>query len=145
MTQEFSKDYILEMKSISKSFPGVKALSNAKLRVKPGEVHALVGENGAGKSTLMNVLLGSIEPNNGEIIYMGKKVSFHSPHEALLKGISMVHQEMSLIPSVSVAENIWVGREPEFTRFGLISEKKDMNVLRHFWINTTLISIREAL
>ena len=124
MTQEISKDYILEMKSISKSFPGVKALSNANLRVKPGEVHALVGENGAGKSTLMNVLLGSIEPNSGEIIYRGKKVCFHSPHEALLNGISMVHQEMSLIPSVSVAENIWVGREPEFTRFGLISEKK---------------------
>ncbi len=124
MIQEISMDYILEMKSISKSFPGVKALSNANLRVKSGEVHALVGENGAGKSTLMNVLLGAVEPNSGEIIYRGKKVFLHSPHEALLHGISMVHQEMSLIPSVSVAENIWIGREPEFTTFGLISEKK---------------------
>lgn len=119
-----NNDYLLEMNHITKSFPGVKALGDASLHVRAGETHALVGENGAGKSTLMNVLLGSITPNSGEIIYCGNPVSFRSPHEALINGISMVHQELSLIPSVSVAENIWIGRESEFSNFGFINEKK---------------------
>lgn len=116
-------EYLLEMNHITKSFPGVKALGDASLHVRAGETHALVGENGAGKSTLMNVLLGSLAPSSGEIIYCGNPVLFRSPHEALTNGISMVHQEMSLIPSVSVAENIWIGRESLFTKFGIISEQ----------------------
>ena len=123
MTNSNNK-YLLEMNNITKSFPGVKALGDASLHVRAGEAHALVGENGAGKSTLMNILLGSITPGSGEIIYCGKKVSFRSPYEALANGISMVHQEMSLIPSVSVAENIWIGRETQFTKLGIISEKR---------------------
>lgn len=118
------QEYLLEMNHITKSFPGVKALGDASLHVKAGETHALVGENGAGKSSLMNVLLGSLTPNSGEILYCGKPVCFRNPHEALTNGISMVHQEMSLIPSVSVAENIWIGREALFTACGIINEKK---------------------
>lgn len=86
---------ILQMKGISKSFPGVKALSNVSLEVYPGEVHALMGENGAGKSTLMKILNGIYQPDEGEIIFNGKKVIITSPYDALKTGISMVRDEAS--------------------------------------------------
>lgn len=126
-------EYILEMNHITKSFPGVKALGDANLHVRAGETHALVGENGAGKSTLMNVLLGSLMRSSGEILYLGRPVCFKSPHEALTHGISMVHQEMSLIPSVSVAENVWIGRESLFTKFGIINEKSRLKRTRELF------------
>jgi len=116
--------YILEMHDIIKVFPGVRALDNAQLSIKKGEVHALIGENGAGKSTLMKILLGIYRPESGEIIYKGTKVKFQTPHEALSAGISMIHQEMSLIPTVDISENVWIGRERDFRSCGLIINKK---------------------
>ncbi|MEB3100574.1 sugar ABC transporter ATP-binding protein [Ferviditalea candida] len=101
---------VLEMKGISKTFPGVQALSDVNLIVESGEVHGLVGANGAGKSTLMKVLSGVIHPDAGEIIFKGQKVAFHSPLAAQQSGIAIIHQELSLVRSLSVAENIFLGR-----------------------------------
>ena len=115
---------LLEMKGITKRFPGVKALDGAQLTVRRGEVHALVGENGAGKSTLMKLLLGIHTPDEGSIVWKGSEVKFHSPHDAISHGISMIHQETSLMPTTSVAENIWVGREKDFTRFGFLDVRE---------------------
>jgi len=114
---------LLEMKNITKIFPGVKALDEVNLTIRRGEVHALIGENGAGKSTLMKVLLGIYTPDSGEIIFKGEKIRHNSPQEALQLGISMIHQELSLVPHRSVAENIFIGREPK-TRIGLLSWKE---------------------
>ena len=115
---------LLEMKDITKRFPGVKALDHAQLSIRRGEVMAIVGENGAGKSTLMKLLLGIYAPDEGTILWKGKEVRFHSPHDAIASGISMIHQETSLMPTMSVAENIWVGREHAFTRFGILNTKQ---------------------
>lgn len=101
---------ILEMKNISKSFPGVRALSDINLSAVKGEVHGLLGANGAGKSTLMKVLSGVIQPDKGDIFYNGKKVTFNSPLDAQEKGIAIIHQELSLVSSLTVAENIFLGR-----------------------------------
>lgn len=101
---------ILEMKGISKLFPGVKALQGITLKVKKGEVHGLLGANGAGKSTLMKVLSGVVEPNEGDISFKGEKVNFSSPLDAQRKGIVIIHQELSLVSTLSVAENIFIGR-----------------------------------
>ena len=105
---------VLMAKNISKSFQGLRALKNASFEVRRGEAHALIGENGAGKSTLMKIFLGIYRADSGEIIFKGKPVSFKNPNEALHAGISMIHQEISLIPSMTVAENIWLGRERDF-------------------------------
>lgn len=105
-------EYILEAKGIVKTFPGVKALNGVEFKLRQGEVHALVGENGAGKSTLMLTLGGVYKPDNGEILIDGEKVSFESAHDANKKGISIVYQELSLVPNLSVAENIFANRQP---------------------------------
>lgn len=105
-------EYRLEMQDVSKSFPGVKALDHARLKLKPGTVHALMGENGAGKSTLMKCMFGIYKMDEGEIIYEGKKVNISDPLHALKLGIAMVHQELQPITERSVAENIYVGRYP---------------------------------
>lgn len=105
-------EYVLEMREISKSFPGVKALDGVSIKVKPGTVHALMGENGAGKSTLMKCLFGIYEPDAGEVILNGQKVEFQSARQALDSGISMIHQELLPIPYRSVMENLWLGRYP---------------------------------
>lgn len=120
----YQDELVLEMRDIVKVFPGVKALDNAQLHLKRGEVHALIGENGAGKSTLMKVLLGIYKEDGGEVIYKGGPVHFKTPHDALQAGISMIHQEISLIPTVSVAENIWIGREKQFEKGGIISGRR---------------------
>lgn len=104
--------YLLEMIGISKEFPGVRALDNVTLRVRPGTVHALMGENGAGKSTLMKCLFGIYQPDAGEIYLEGRKVRFASARQALDNGVSMVHQELNLVRQRSVMENIWLGRFP---------------------------------
>lgn len=100
------------MRNISKSFPGVKALDGVQLRVEQGTVHAVMGENGAGKSTLMKVLFGQYEPDEGEIIFEGKPISFKSVKEAVNCGISMIYQELSPIKELSIAENVFTGRYP---------------------------------
>ena len=105
-------EYILEMKNITKTFPGVKALDDVTLRVRPGTVHSLMGENGAGKSTLMKCLFGIYKEDAGEMILNGVKVVFNSAKMALEHGVSMIHQELSNVPHRPVMENLWLGREP---------------------------------
>lgn len=118
--------YLLEMNNISKEFPGVKALDNVTLKVRPGTVHALMGENGAGKSTLMKCLFGIYKPDGGEIKLNGKRVTLNSSKEALLHGISMIHQELHPVPFRNVMENIWLGRFPvkKIGPFPFVDEKK---------------------
>jgi ribose transport system ATP-binding protein len=105
-------EYILEMRGVTKRFPGVVALDNAELALRPAEVHCLLGENGAGKSTLMKILAGAQPMDEGEIIVDGEPVTIQSPHHAQELGISMIYQEFNLSPYMSVAENIYLGREP---------------------------------
>jgi len=104
-------DFMIEMKGISKSFPGTKALDRVDLSVRPGEIHALLGENGAGKSTLMNVLTGQYMMDEGQILMEGNPIRISSPKDAFDKNIVMVPQELNLLPEASVAENIFLGNE----------------------------------
>jgi len=113
---------VLEMTGIVKEFPGVRALSGVDFRLFPGEIHALLGENGAGKSTLIKVLTGVYSLDGGTVTLNGTSVRFHSPSQAQQAGISTVYQEVNLCPNLSVAENIFIGREP--TRFGRIQWKR---------------------
>ena len=105
-------DIVLEARDIVKVFPGVRALDGVSLSVRRGEVHAIVGENGAGKSTLMMVLTGVYRPDSGSIMLDGEEVRFASPSEAVRRGVSIVYQELSLVPSLSLAENIFANRQP---------------------------------
>ena len=103
---------LLSLEGVSKEFPGVKALDNVRFDLNAGEVHAIVGENGAGKSTLMKILSGIYKKDTGVITYQGDHVNVSSPHEAQSLGISIIHQELNLMPHLTVAENIFIGREP---------------------------------
>ena len=105
-------NYVLEMIDVSKSFPGVQALKNVSFRLRPGSVHALMGENGAGKSTLMKCLVGLYQMNSGRILINGNEVHINNPLEASRLGISMIHQELSPVKERSVAENLFLGRTP---------------------------------
>ena len=119
-------DTILEMRGITKAFPGVKALDDVSLSVRRGEIHALVGENGAGKSTLMKVLSG-VYPHgaySGDIHFLGKPCRFHGIHDSERRGIVIIHQELALVPLLSIAENIFLGNEQ--ARLGVI----DWNLAR---------------
>lgn len=107
-----SKEMLLEVKDVTKQFPGTKALDHVKLNVKKGEVHALCGENGAGKSTLMNIIGGIYQPTEGELYFEGKKIEPRNPGESQKIGIGFVHQELSLCPHLTSAENIYIGRLP---------------------------------
>ncbi|MEK8028750.1 sugar ABC transporter ATP-binding protein [Pseudaquabacterium rugosum] len=104
--------HVLEMRGICKSFPGVKALDGVHLKVRPGTVHVLVGENGAGKSTLMKVLSGEHAIDEGEIWFRGERLDGGGTRDALARGIAMIHQELSPVPEMTIAENIFLGREP---------------------------------
>lgn len=117
------KDTILNMKGISKSFSGVQALKGCDFDLKSGECHALVGENGAGKSTLMKVLTGIHIPDEGKIEYMGAEVSFRGPRDAQNMGISIVHQELNTINDLTVAQNVFMGREGK----GFFTNDRDIN------------------
>ena len=137
-------EYILQMKGISKQFPGVKALDNVQLNLKPGSVLALMGENGAGKSTLMKCLFGIYKKDAGEILYNDQPLEISDPFDALQKGIAMVHQELQPIPERSIAENIFCGRYP---KKGFLVDHKKMHdeaqkyldeVGLHFDANTKL-------
>lgn len=103
---------LLQMKEISKSFPGVKALDRVSLEVQAGEIHALLGENGAGKSTLIKILGGLQPPDEGDIYFDGRKVEIKDVSFSESIGISVIHQELCLAPNMTVAENIFLGREP---------------------------------
>ncbi|WP_205619495.1 ribose ABC transporter ATP-binding protein RbsA [Ferrimonas senticii] len=113
---------LLSLNGIEKSFPGVKALNGAQLNVYPGQVMALMGENGAGKSTMMKVMTGIYQPEAGEIRLNGEVVKFSGPRQSQAAGLSIIHQELNLIDELSIAENIFLGREPK--RFGLIDWNK---------------------
>ena len=107
-------DLVLEVRDIVKTFPGVRALDGVRFELRRGEVHALVGENGAGKTTLMHILGGIYRPDSGEIRLEGRPVRFHSAHDAARSGISVVFQELSLVPNLSVAENVFANRQPTY-------------------------------
>ena len=113
-------EYRLEMRDVVKAFPGVKALNHAQLKLKPGTVHALMGENGAGKSTLMKCMFGIYHMDEGKVIYEGQEVQIKGPLDALNRGIAMVHQELQPIPERSIGENIYVGRYPT-KKFGPVT------------------------
>jgi ribose transport system ATP-binding protein len=118
-----TQEVILEVENVSKGFPGVKALDCVSFDLRKGEVHALVGENGAGKSTLMKILSGVYQPDSGTIRYKGKEVIFSDVTQASKAGIGIIYQELNLIPHLSVAANIFIGREP-LTPFGMLDENK---------------------
>lgn len=111
---------IIEMRGISKYYPGVTALDHVDLDIIEGEVHALAGKNGAGKSTLIKILGGAARPDTGEILFRGKKVVLHSPHDSIAAGIAIISQELMLIPELSVTENIMIGRLPR-TAMGMVN------------------------
>ncbi|WP_439525023.1 sugar ABC transporter ATP-binding protein [Marivita sp.] len=116
-------DVVLKVEGITKTFPGVKALDDVSFDIRSGEVHALVGENGAGKSTLMKVLAGLHTPDGGEINYQGASTHVAGPLDARRKGILLIHQELSLSPELSVAENIYLGAWPT-NRFGVLKKRE---------------------
>lgn len=114
---------MLDIKLVSKSFPGVQALKEVSFQVQTGEVHAVIGENGAGKSTLMKILSGVYTDYGGEIYIDGKRLLLHDPHDAQQHGIAIIHQELNLIPELTIAENIFLGREI-YTTLGMMDYKK---------------------
>ncbi|MDR0495368.1 MAG: ATP-binding cassette domain-containing protein, partial [Treponema sp.] len=116
-------DTILEMRGVSKRLPGVLALDDVSLSVKRGSVHALMGENGAGKSTLMKCLFGIYRMDSGNIFLNDRECHFNSAADAMSAGVSMIHQELSNVPERSVAQNLWLGREP-LNKLHLINHKK---------------------
>jgi ribose transport system ATP-binding protein len=117
---------LLELEGISKSFPGVRALHNVHMEVRRGEVHALVGENGAGKSTLMKILSGAYARDAGEIYWEGRPIVIHNPREAQDLGIGIIYQEFNLVPQLSIAENVWISREPFRNRTLQLIDWKEM-------------------
>lgn len=121
-----SDDVILRMSGVSKAFPGVKALKNVDFTLRKGEIHAIMGENGAGKSTLIKCLTGVYPMDEGSVVFDGKNISPKSPSEAMLLGISSVYQEVNLCPNLTVAENIFIGRQP---MKGAFIDWKAMNAL----------------
>lgn len=114
---------ILKVEGLTKEFPGVKALDNVNFDLFPGEVHILVGENGAGKSTLSKCILGAYQPEKGEVYFQGKKVNFKTPKEALDNGIVAVYQELTMIPHLNAAQNIFFNREPVYKGTGIVNQK----------------------
>ncbi|TBU73416.1 sugar ABC transporter ATP-binding protein [Pseudomonas daroniae] len=115
---------MLKLIQVSKSFPGVRVLKNISLEVRKNEVVGLIGENGAGKSTLMKILTGVYQPDEGHLELDGRAIVLDGPRGATAQGIAMVHQEQSILPNLSVAENLFMGREDEFSRFGRLDWKR---------------------
>ncbi len=110
---------MIEVKNIMKAFPGVQALDDVSVKFMPGEVHAVVGENGAGKSTLMKIMAGAYKPDSGELFFQGKEFQLNHPVQAQNLGVAIIYQEFNLLPERTVAQNIFLGREP--SRFGVIN------------------------
>ncbi len=117
---------IITVAGVSKAFPGVRALNDVRFELMPGEVHALMGENGAGKSTLMKILAGVYEKDAGTIVYNGQDVHFTNPRDAQAAGIGIIHQELQLMNHLTVAQNIYIGREPK-RAFGLLLDEDKLN------------------
>ena len=118
-----TKELIVRLRGVSKEFPGVKAVDGVDIEILPGEVHAVVGENGAGKSTLMKILSQVERPSSGDVEISGERVEFHGPRYAQRLGVAMVHQEFALAPHLSVAENLFLGREP--LRAGFVNHREE--------------------
>ena len=121
-----SEEIKLELKNISKSFPGVKALDGVNIALRKGTVHAVMGENGAGKSTLMKIINGLYQRDEGQVILDGKEVHFSGPMESQAAGIAMIYQELNFFPELSIAENIYMKRQP--TKGGRVDWKKMMEM-----------------
>ncbi len=117
---------LISVENVSKTFPGVRALNSVRFELMPGEVHALMGENGAGKSTLMKILAGVYVKDSGTILYEGRPVDFANPREAQAAGIGIIHQELQLMNHLTVAQNIFIGREPK-RAFGLLLDDDRLN------------------
>ena len=126
---------LVEMTGVSKSYGGVRACRDVDLTLRAGEVHALLGENGAGKSTLMRILCGDITDHDGEVSLAGRPVRFGSPVDAQRAGIAMIHQELDLVPGLSVAENIFLGREPR-TRYRTVDARRMVRRTRELLAGT---------
>jgi inositol transport system ATP-binding protein len=105
-------EHLLKVTGISKSFPGVRALDHVSLEIAPGEIHGLLGENGAGKSTLIKILSGAYQPNEGTLVFDGQPIRIDNPHHAQQLGIVTIYQEFNLVPHLTIAENVFIGREP---------------------------------
>ena len=118
---ENNVNYLVQMENIDKSFPGVQALKNCSFRLKEGEVHALCGENGAGKSTLMKILSGVYQKDRGRILISGIEEEIDNTAKAIELGINIIHQELQLMPHLTAADNIFLGREP---RTGIVFDKE---------------------
>jgi ribose transport system ATP-binding protein len=132
--------FLLEMKDISKSFPGVKVLDHVQLNLKSGELVALMGENGAGKSTLMKILGGIHERDAGSIVIKGEMQEKMTPDIASSKGVAIIHQELNLIPHLSVMENIFLGREFTYGKSGFVNWRK-MRQEAQRWLDQLAIRI----
>ncbi|WP_218104084.1 sugar ABC transporter ATP-binding protein [Thermogemmatispora onikobensis] len=128
-SMETEQSPIIRLRKITRRFPGVTAVAEVDLDIYPGEVHVVAGENGAGKSTLMKILYQVERPDAGQVYLNGQLLSFHGPHYARALGIAMVHQEFALAPHLSVAENLFLGREP--LRFGFIRRRRELAEARH--------------
>ena len=131
--QQSTEDLQLKMEGISRAFSGVPALQNVRLEVRKGEVHALMGENGAGKSTLMRILSGIVQRDEGNIFLDGIRVEIKSPKEALDLGISMIHQELNPVRAMTVAENIFLGKEPCYRFTGVVNRRKQRELTRQLF------------
>ena len=118
---QHARDPHVELVDIGKSFGGVRALDGISLTIEKGSIHALVGENGAGKSTLGKILAGVIAPDRGQLLIGGEPVAFRSPREAIVRGIVLIAQELSIAPALSVAENVFLGTEPR--RAGFVARR----------------------
>src|SRR6201984_2410674 len=118
-----TKELALELLQITKSYPGVVALDGVNLAIYPNEIVGLVGENGAGKSTLMKILIGNVQPDQGSYRIRGQAVRLRDPAHAIRLGVGMVFQEGSLIPNISLLENLFLCHETEFERFGVVSKR----------------------
>ena len=139
--------YAVEMKGITKTFPGVVANKEVSLTVPWGSIHGLIGENGAGKTTLMKVLYGMYRPDEGEILINGQSFTFRGPEDAIAHGIGMVHQHFTLVPSLNVTQNIMLGR-PITKRSGVLDFEKAYTVVKKLgqtmvyrWILTLSLKI----
>lgn len=124
-------DLLLQVKDMSKTFPGVKALDHVNLQIGYGEVHGLIGENGAGKSTIIKIIAGIYEPDEGQVTFMGKTCQHESIRQSLSRGISVIYQELCLVPHMKVYENIMLGYEG--LKHGGYSAEKAVPVRPPFW------------